>query len=338
MKDLLPEMVRNFVRRGLDAQSLLDETRRHVGAVARPYPDAWFELGHKGPEAVEDLTDRVFTTCARVPKGRFPFLGRAPFLSYVEDGAAGTAIRYHSFYAKISITRELLRDSYRANLRRDPTLRQRALLYARIGAVLREIAEPVSQGPRRPPLWQLPSAGLRTLLSWDDAVRLLRATGRQDSETLVRLALQRVGPLSQASLTALLEELLAPPPLPPEPEQPTADLALRTAVRGAVLAAWTGLAPEERELLLALSRGLSFDEIIELYPRYRHRVAITRALERCNRQFLRVIAARVGVEGAPSLPPLALAELVTEVLLETGSLPRSAVEQEVGVTPAARQA
>ena len=144
--DTMPALVRSFVEDGSNASELLREFMRHVARVARPYPDAYFVLGARNEEAIDDLGNRAFTSCASIEKGRFPFSGRTPFGSFVEEQFDGRTIRYHSFYAKLSITREMLRDDYAHNLRRNPVLRWRAELYADIGAIVKAHCEPVPQG------------------------------------------------------------------------------------------------------------------------------------------------------------------------------------------------
>ena len=150
--DVLPTLVRAASREEPDGGALLREVARHVRRVATPYPDAWFALGRKHPEAMDDLAHRVYTTCVRVPKGRFPFLGRPPFSACAAEDMDGRAIRYHSFYARLSITRELMRADYAHNLSSDPRLAWRAALYGEIGDVLAEVAV---KTPGAPPRWQL---------------------------------------------------------------------------------------------------------------------------------------------------------------------------------------
>ena len=98
--DTMPVLVREFAEDGTSAEALLREFMRHVAKVARPYPDAYFVLGQKSDDAVDDLGNRAFSVCASVPKGRFPFSERTPFAAYVEERFDGRTIRYHSFYAK----------------------------------------------------------------------------------------------------------------------------------------------------------------------------------------------------------------------------------------------
>ena len=94
----LSELVSRYVVEDAGAAELHREVQRHVEQVSRRYPDAYFELGRRTSESVEGLADRVFTICARVPKGRFPFRGRAPFPAFVEERFDDPPIRYHSFY------------------------------------------------------------------------------------------------------------------------------------------------------------------------------------------------------------------------------------------------
>lgn len=314
MDDILPQLVDNFVRRNLDGASLLTEVHRHVAVATRPYPDAYFTLGRKNPESVEDLAHRVFTVCARVPKGRFPFLSRPPFRAYVEEHMDGRSIRYHSFYAQISITREIMRDDYASNVVRDPLLRARAERFEQVGAALKAVAETV--GPGRPPKWRLPGQNLGLVRSNATVVADLVASGLRELPELVARALRSTGPITQARLAALLEQAL---PIPVEQAElesapPPADTDLRLGVREAVLAAWNSLERPDQELLLALARGQTYDEIIAAFPRYQHRVALTRAVTRCNGVFLREVASRMGGEAQSDALPGQLAEAILEVL------------------------
>ena len=193
--DPLPQLVHAFEVRDQSAAELLGEFQRHVAWVTRSYPDAYFVLGRKNDDAVSDLGNRVFTSCARVEKGRFPFQGRRPFRCYVEEGFDGRAIRYHSFYAKLSITREILRDDYARNLSRDPVLKWRATLYKDIGRVLKAVATPVSQGRGLPPRLELETSGPRMLRSLDAVEARLRRLEQPDTEQLVRAALAEAAPL-----------------------------------------------------------------------------------------------------------------------------------------------
>ena len=315
MTDLLPHLIRNFVVREVDAAPLLAEFRRGVASATRSYPDAWFSLGRKTPEAVDDLSHRVFTVCARVSKGRYPFMGRVPFLAYVEEHMDGSTIRYHSFYAKLSITREILREDYASNLVRNPVLRWRAQLYDKVGAVLREHAEPV--GASKPPMWRPRGPGLSRVRPLDVVEEDLRVASTQDVSTLVLRALRQTGPISQSRLTALIGEVVrAPAEDPVESVHEELDPATTLVVRQAVVAAWAALDLESRALLVAVARGEAYDSLLARFPAFRHKVALTRAVQRCNETFLSRVAAALGQDTSVALPPQQLAEAILDVLVE----------------------
>lgn len=122
--------------------------------------------------------------------------------------------------------------------------------------------------------------------------------------------------MTQSQLTALIAAVL-PQPIPEEPwtSPPAADPALNLSLRKIVLSSWNGLEPEDQELIQALARGASYDELIKEFPRFKYKVAITRAVEKCNKQFLEPIAAHFG-EGTPNLPPELLMERILEVLIQ----------------------
>lgn len=315
MTDMLPMLVQDFVEHEREGLPLLREFKRNVAAVARTYPDAYFALGQKTPEAIDDLAHRAFTICARVPKGRFPFLGRAPFRAFLAEGMDGRNIRYHSFYARLSITRELLRDEYASNVVRDPALRWRAELYREVGRALAELAEPL--GARKPQTWRLRGQGLVRVRSPEFVIDELRGSGLVAVPALVERALSLLGPSSQSRLAGILGEVLSGPVTPEAgSEAHDPDPSLTLSVRGAVREAWEGLDAEARDLLVAVASGAPYDELLLRFPRFAHKVALTRAVGRCNEHFLARVYAAVGGERGTNAPPQQLAETILEVLLE----------------------
>lgn len=318
--DEMPALVAAFVRGRADGAALLAACLRHVATVSRSYPAAYFALGQKNTESVDDLGRRVFSTCARVEKGRFPFMGRTPFRAYVEEQFDGRTIRYHSFYAKLSITREILRADYAHNLASDPQLAFRADLYADIGRWVRQNADRVDRGPGLPPRWALPGpVGVR-----GDAalVESLRRAGKRGVPELVADALRRGGPRTQGELAAILEEVIGLPESPRDAAaaEPRAevDVEVVRGVRAAVFEAWNALEPGDQALLRALAEGLSYDEICARHPRFAHKVAVNRAVERISKGFVEGVLGRAGGAGGPAVPPREVMELVLDVL---GDLP-----------------
>jgi len=328
-RDELPELVRTFVEHdspgggatGAAAGSaLLDEFSRHVRHVTRTYPDAWFATGRKDEEGVLDLSHRSFTTCARVEKGRFPFSGRTPFRAYVDERFDGRTVRYHSFYAKLSITRELMRDDYARNLSRDPVLRWRADLYRKVRDYVRAHMEELPQGRGLPSRWQLRSTGLRAMRPIGVVEARLRDRRVSDIETIILTALRDCGPMTCSRLTNLAEAVLGTP----EKEEAPAPILQATAgtqvgIRRAVLDAWQELDDDDRELLGAIARGEPYDSLVARCPRFKHKVAVTRAVTRCGKHFMARIAGEAGLDD-PAMPkgvrPKDLLELVLEVLVE----------------------
>lgn len=323
--DELASLVAEFVQGRSDGAALLAACMRHVATVARPYPDAYFALSRKGGESIDDLGRRVFTTCARVEKGRFPFSGRTPFRAYTEEAFEGRAVRYHSFYAKLSITREILRADYAHNLSSDPQLAWRADLYGDIGRVLRATAQRVDRGPGLPPRWQLPGpVGIRG----DEALAALLRSGRlQDVDALVGEALRKGGPRTQAQLATLLEDVLGPPASAADEARSMhrgkVNIDVVRAVRAAVTEAWRLLDIDDQALLRALAEGLSYDEICARHPRFAHKVAVNRAVERVSKGFVTQVLDRVGGEAGQGARPGELMELVLDVLSDLPEPPRA---------------
>jgi hypothetical protein len=315
--DTMPGLVSAFVEGKSDGAQLLREFMRHVAKMARPYPDAYFVLGAKNDEAVDDLGNRSFSICASVEKGRFPFSGRTPFGAYVEEQFDGRTIRYHSFYAKLAITRELLRDDYAHNLRRDPVLRWRAELYADIGDVLKAHCTAAEQGRGVPPKWSREGGGLRMLQSPEIVTAKLKTLDTADRERLVLEALSLAGPQTQSRLTHMLEAVLGAPSAaetdPGHSEDHTVD---RMGVRTAVAEAWDLLEDADKALVIALSQGASYEALIAAHPALNNKVAVSRAVARVGTQFLEKVIAAVGGEASPDATPRTLLEPIMAMLAE----------------------
>ena len=315
--DTMPDLVRSFERDGSNAATLLREFMRHIAKVARPYPDAYFALGQKSEDAVDDLGNRAFSSCASIEKGRFPFSGRTPFASFVQEGFDGRTIRYHSFYAKLSITRELLRDDYAFNLRRNPVLRWRAELYANIGAVLKESCTAVPQGRGLPPKWSRNTGTLQMVRPIEVAIARVRDLHTDDIQAQVFEALRTAGPQTQSRLTHIIEAATGCPIAEDHEVDPTEDdTADRMGVRQAVAEAWSTLEDSDKSLLIALARGSSYDELIAASPSLNNKVAVSRAVSRVGSLFLEVVTEAIGGTADATATPRTLIEPILTVLAE----------------------
>jgi hypothetical protein len=313
--DTLPALVSLFVEQGSHSAELLSEFMRHVATVARPYPAAYFALSDKSDVSVDDLGNRAFTSCARVCKGRFPFEGRTPFGAFVEEAMDGRTIRYHSFYSKLAITREILRDDYAHNIRRDPVLRWRAELYTEIGAVLKVEAVEQPQGRGVPPKWALESTGLRAMQPLSVIEGRLRSADDQSVAGLVRKALHLTVSMSQSQLTNLLASVLPPPATElPVQTSPAEAMAERMDIRGAVARAWEALDVLDQTLIIALARGDSYEDLIARDPRLKHKVAVSRAVSRVGKLFLAEVVDQMGLDTSTDMTPRTLMEPIIAVL------------------------
>ncbi len=301
------------------AQDLRDLFLRHVDRVTRRYPDAYFELGCRSDDAVEGLADRALTVCAAVAKGRFPFMGRVPFRAFVEEAFDDPPIRYHSFYARLSVARELLRDDYAFNLRRDPVLRWRDQLHRDIGAALKARAQAVDDGGGGHQRWRIDARGPTVVRHLDDVRDALAPVARDLSvDDLVHRALTLAGqPLAHSVLSNLLGDVLGGPPdeVPPEAPAP-ASLPEALTLRRAVLGAWQELSEPEQALVTALARGDSYDDLIARVPAFRDRSAVSRAVRACGERFVARIVRDLGEDptGGAATPKQVL-ELVAAVVL-----------------------
>ncbi|MEC9390291.1 MAG: hypothetical protein VX944_09465 [Myxococcota bacterium] len=315
--DTMPGLVEAFERDPSEGGALLRAFMQHVAKVARPYPAAYFALGQKTADAVDDLGNRSFSSCAAIEKGRFPFSGRRPFAAFVEEQFDGRTIRYHAFYAKLSITREILRDDYAFNLRRDPVLRWRAELYADIGDILKRECTPVAQGRGVPPKWARRGAGIQMIRPLEFAVARVREQTTADLSERVLTVIELAGPQTQSRLTQVMEDVIGAP----EADEPTAvstagDADERLGIRSAVAAAWQTLEPTDKALIIALAQGASYEQLIEGHPDLSNKVAVSRAVNRVGSVFLAVVLDAVGGKATPEATPRALLEPIMAVLAE----------------------
>jgi len=310
----LSEQVADFVSTGAQAGALWSNVLSHVRNATRRYPDAYFELGQKNDESIEGLAGRVFTICARVEKGRFPFMKRTPFVAYVEEDFDDPPIRYHSFYAKLSITREILRDDYAKNIRRDPVLRFRDDLHRRIGKVLPEVGIALEGGKGGHTRWTI-QAGPRRPMTEDAVVDALK--GRDEPlEVLVSEALKVIAvPISHSRLSNLLGRVIDPPSTDEADAGAGESLEDTVTIRRAVIEAWEELGDDERALVAALARGDSYDDLIARCPSLNNRVAVSRATKRVGQVFVARVVEAIGGTADASAPPRELLEQVAGVLL-----------------------
>jgi hypothetical protein len=315
MEDLAG-LIAGFVADERFASELREIFLKHVKWATSRYPAAYFELGQKTPDAVEGLADRSFVVCARVQKGRFPFCARTPFATYVEERFDDPPIRYHSFYAKLSITRELLRDDYAFNLRRDPLLRWRDELHRSIGAWLKEHAQAVDSAGGGHTRWTLAAPGPRLIRVDASVLDKLKALPSRELSKLLPEALRLAGqPIAHSRLSNWMGEILESPA--PEVAMETSTLpTVNCEIREAVVTAWNDLTVNERALISALARGDDYDTLIENVPGFRDRSSVSRAVKRCGGSFVQAIHKAMGLEfhDAASTPKEVI-ERVVEVLL-----------------------
>lgn len=337
----LPDLVRSYVTHRLHAGPLLKEIHAGCATLLRRMPDIWYYDGQRDEDSVTQLADDVFFVCDRVEKARFPFYDRRPFVCYVEEDYDKDTIRYHTFWSRLSLTREQLRQDHLRRCARDPELKRRARVFRLVGRALKQMASSTtssgSSGVRT--RWSLRDApSLRALARPDQVVERLRAVALGPDEeanvvALTRAALLSVGLATQGQVTDLVIDALPPLPSMPgqnpgglersdDPDAPPTPIAIspsdavleRRAVREAVLTAYNGLNPDERSMLEWIALGLHYDEMVALSPALKDSATISHRLERINRCFLLALQAQLGEELRPAFGQRALTEQILSVL------------------------
>ena len=120
--DTMPVLVREFAEDGTSARrSSASYASRREGRASL----SGCLLCAGTSDAVDDLGNRAFSVCASVPRGAFRSPS-APPLQPMSRSSSTVGPSATTAYAKLAITREIMRDDYAFNLRRDPVLRWRA--------------------------------------------------------------------------------------------------------------------------------------------------------------------------------------------------------------------
>jgi hypothetical protein len=313
------------------SRTLLRDAQAAVAGVSRRYPAVYFELGDRNDEAVESLGHRVFAFLDGRVYGRFPFSDRTPFDTFVLEGMTDDRVRYHSFSARLSITREALREQYAFNVRHHPEWGERERLHKQVVAALKETCTPVAGRSPRWPRYALASWGDRPRQprsDWnrDDVVRILARRGGWPVESRVQLVLAKRGaPMYPGAISSLLQEAdVAHSSTSVDPDALAADSSVgaervaRLLVRQHLSAAWAALGQDDRGLLLALLAGRPYREIVEASPRFRDPSAVTRALSRVCGTLLGPLCEALGQggESVAALRPQQQAELLFGALAE----------------------
>jgi len=288
---------------------LLAEFHPHVCRVSRRYSDAYFPERAKNARGRAVVAEDVFLLCDRSQLSRWPYQGRVPFVTYLEEDFGEGRILEFTFYNKISHTRWVLRRNYRCNVRNYPDLRRKAELYRELEAVLAQVA--VRKGAR----WTLAGAPRQQALPGHALEQALAQARFDDLPQAVRFILARSEPLSCFRILDLLQAarprcIPGRSPLPlsestqagPQPDQ---DLLLE--LKRIVL----GLAPAERKLLQGLALGLSYEELGRRHPEhFPSKPTTSRIARRVSDAFLEPFAKRTSDTG---LSPNKLLNMVLDL-------------------------
>ncbi len=321
------------------SRTLLTDTLRATGRLGRRYPGVYFELCRRDDDSVTSFGHRVFVRLDGRRFGRFPFSDRTPFDAYLEDDFEDRDVRWHSFDARLSIAREVLREQYAFNVRRHPEWAAKDQLHKGVVATLKDGFPTWPGRSARYPRYGLEAwpAGPRTVRrDWDrdEVVRIVARRAAWPLRTRIELVLARHGaPMYPAAISSILQDAdVASSDSSLDPDQlGRADDAVEQcmSVRRIVAERWEALETDEQRLLALLVAGRPYREIVELVPRFRDPSAVTRALGRICARFIADLADTLGGErtdpdGAP-LKPKQQAELLFGVLVELPQV-RAAME------------
>jgi hypothetical protein len=312
------------------SRSLLGDTLRATNRVSRRYPGAYFELCGRTNESVTSLGHRVFVRLDGRRFGRFPFSDRTPFDAFVADQMIDRDVRWHSFTARLSIAREILREQYAFNVRHHPEWAARDALHKGVVAALKaDFPTWPGRSPRYPRFglaaWPGGPRTVRPDWDRDEIVRIVTRRATWPLQTRIEIVLAKHGaPMYPAAISSVLQDAdVASADTSIDPDQLSAGgqseaLASTLSVRQLIAERWRTLSDEEQELLVLLVTGRPYREVVEAIPSLNDPSAVTRTLARICDRFVSHLAEAFGgprSEG-PRLKPKQQAELLFGVLVE----------------------
>lgn len=312
--DLWPTWVKGYVVARRHSEELVPHFHRRSAHVARPYPEAYFLNRDKGEHGLLDLSHRVFTRAALEERESGAHKGLTPFQVFVARRFNGPVIRSWTFYHRRSITRQVLHACYRLNLRHSSRLRWQARRSAEVLAALKaEAVEIPVQGGAS--LWTLASTPPGPALDPQTLRERMRSHTDRGVAGMVTLALTHLGAATHDLLTDLVVDALGGPPADDSDAPPPAEDVEPARLAVPLLSALRRLDPEDRELLIAVGEGLSYDEVLARYPRYRSRPRLSEAVCAVNRVFIEILEGSLERE-LPQLRPKRLMRLLFDTLLD----------------------
>jgi hypothetical protein len=314
--------------------------RRYIGR--RRLPSDFLPGRRRDDAAFLDLANDLFVECHCAPIRWEPFRGRVPFMAFVEDDMTDSQIQMYVVWGRYSLARKVLTRQYNHNCDVHADLGRRRRTWQEVGDVLVKLEREAATGAGAPG-WR---PGFHRRRSVDLEVEALRAAGFTDTEQIVRALRGACGPLNRDELATAVQEVrgehrkdLVLPVFEGVLRQDGADAgwgALRrpeagggaprttgradgegvdtgalyqaSELRGAMMAAWGRLSPENQALMLAIGDGLRYREIQSRYPgRFHNGESVRYQLEKALSGFVVACEAAVAsVEGREdtSLPDL----------------------------------
>lgn len=302
LRDLIHDCYQLHVR----CRDLWETMRAHIDRATARLPGCFFELGERNTEAIHSLTNRVYVQC-RETYNRYPFSGRAPFAWACQE-EEDAEIRKWFFYARLSVTREIVRRDFDIQKGRDPKERLKSKLYAEAKRTLMAHARVVGAKHFLPQTYQV------SVVRSVDEVRALLVRSKITARTEQILeCLRWFGrPVTPKDIMEVLLPMVEKAEVEVSIEAPAAGEYID--VRQAVERVWNTLSPEDKCLILLIAHGHSAKDIIARDARLKTPLAVNRALERIGHIFLREIIEDPDVKS--EIPPTALIERIVAVLWE----------------------
>ena len=262
--------------------------------------------------------------------GRFPFNDRIPFDAFVAEQMPDSDVRWHSFDARLSVAREILREQYAFNVRRHPEWAAKDALHKDVVAALKAEFPTWPGRSARYPRYGLSSwpGGPRTVRpDWDrdEVLRIVTRRANWPLTSRVELVLARRGaPMYPAAISTILQDAdVAHADSSVDPDALSAPGAEATlegtlAVRRVVAERWAALSEDEQLLLTLLAAGRPYREVVEEVPSFHDPSSVTRALARICDRFITAVVDALGEAIGPTeaLKPKQQAELLFGVLAE----------------------
>lgn len=294
--EILRPLIWEYVKGNKDKVSLLilSRVKKIIFHISQKYPSYYFELGVKNDDSITSLANRTFTHLTTIKTGWFPFNGRIPFKCYVEENFNDDEIMKYSFYSKLSIMWQIMKEDYSYNSSHIPEVARSKRLFEEIGETLKAHFKSFQFGQKYTLKWGLPFWDQNTIfhqtsIDNEEVINKLLELGELSLEEIIEKILKDFykRPMSQSQLaniifqiynkktTTIQENIISIYNITPE----------LLTIRRIVSKYYNLLTPSEKKILFMIKEGLPYKEIA-IKMGYKDFQSVGKEMEKIAEKFL----------------------------------------------------